>query len=207
MHPKPIKLALATALLFAALAPGVAHAAAPPPAPGPPLKHASYECAKDQWPWGCLAECESGGRWNINTGNGFYGGLQFGQPTWKAFGGLKYAPRADLATREEQIAVAQEVLAAQGWEAWPVCAGRYGLKGRMHTVKPGDTLSSIARKYGVRGGWSALYQANKKTIGHSPDRLNVGTLVVIPKGSSRAWAVFGPPLSPAPAAPAPPPLR
>lgn len=200
MHAKPIKLALAAALL-SALAPGMAHAAPPPPTPGPPPAPVSYECALDQWPWSCIAECESSGRWDVNTGNGFYGGLQFWQPTWKEFGGLAYAPRADLATREQQIAVAQEVLAVQGWEAWPVCSKRYRLKGRMHTVKPGDTLSSIARKYGVQGGWRALYQANKEMVGRYPDRLNPGTLLLIPKGSTapkslaRGSAVFGPPLA------------
>ncbi|MDQ1044251.1 transglycosylase family protein [Streptomyces sp. V4I2] len=164
MHPKPIKLALATALLAALVSTlpcGVAHAAPPSPAPGPLLKRAPYECAEDQWPWGCIAECESGGRWNANTGNGHYGGLQFGQPTWEEFGGLKYAPRADLATRKEQIAVAQKVVAVQGWGAWPICSKKYGLRGRMHTVKPNDTLSAIARTYGVEGGWRALYRATK----------------------------------------------
>lgn len=193
MHPKPIKLALAVALLCA-LASGVAHASTPPTAPGPSSTRVPYECAEDQWPWGCIAECESGGRWNVNTGNGFYGGLQFWQPTWEGFGGLKYAPRADLATREEQIAVAREVVAVQGWEAWPVCSKRYGLKGRMYTVKSGDTLAAIARKYGVKGGWQELYKANKDMIGGSPDRLNPGTMLVIPEDSGRAFAVFGPPL-------------
>ena len=157
MHQKPITLVLATALFSAlaavALSSGTAYAVPPPPDPGPSARHVTYACAEDQWPWGCVAECESGGRWNVNTGNGFYGGLQFWQPTWKEFGGLKYAPRADLATRAEQIAVAQEVLAVQGWEAWPVCSKKYGLKGRMHTVKRGDTLCAIARKYRVKGGW------------------------------------------------------
>src|SRR5205085_11448341 len=69
--------------------------------------------------WDRLAGCESGGNWSINTGNGFYGGLQFTASTWRAFGGAAYAPRADLATRAQQIAVAQRVLAGQGWKAWP----------------------------------------------------------------------------------------
>ncbi|MEV5340942.1 transglycosylase family protein [Streptomyces sp. NPDC052676] len=190
----PITLALAAAALLTGTAPAAAHAAPPPPA------RVAHECPKDQWPWGCVAECESGGDWHINTGNGYYGGLQFQQSTWEAYGGLKYARRADLATREQQIAVAQKVLAAQGWEAWPVCAKRYGLKGRMHTVKRGDTLSSIARRYRVPGGWQALYKANKATIGASPDRLEVGMLIALPKGASRTQdaqrppAVFGPPL-------------
>ncbi|MEV8554029.1 transglycosylase family protein [Streptomyces glaucescens] len=196
----PIALALAVAALLTAPAPAVARPAAPPPPAGPQSLRAPYACAGDQWPWGCVAECESSGNWHINTGNGFYGGLQFWQPTWEAFGGLKYAPRADLATREEQIAVAQEVLAVQGWEAWPVCAKRYGLKGRMHTVKRGDTLYSIARKYRVEGGWQALYRANKETIGARADLLEVGMMIALPADSARAGyprsapAVFGPPL-------------
>jgi len=192
MYRTPITLALAAALLTA---PGAAHAAPPPPAPGPQATRVPYDCAGDEWPWGCIAECESSGRWHINTGNGFYGGLQFWQPTWEEFGGLKYAPRADLATRQQQIAVAQEVLAVQGWEAWPVCSKRYGLKGRMHTVKPGDTLSSIARKYRIKGGWQALYKANTGTVGRNPDRLRPGMLLVIPKGSTRSTALFVPPLA------------
>ncbi|MET7453570.1 transglycosylase family protein [Streptomyces sp. NPDC005574] len=218
MPSKPLPLVLAAALL-AVLAPAVAYAAPPPPLPGPPPTRTSPACASDEWPWGCVADCESGGRWHANTGNGFYGGLQFWQPTWKAYGGLAHAPRADLATRAEQIAVARKVLAVQGWGAWRVCAARYGLKGRMHTVAPGDTLVSIARLYGVKGGWTALYAANSEVIGSRPERLKPGALLVIPKGSARvlppagAPAAFGPPLTPAPRrlppadAPTRPPLR
>ncbi|MFI1724202.1 transglycosylase family protein [Streptomyces sp. NPDC020489] len=205
MHRKPLELLLAACLLAAAPAP--AHAAPPPPAPGPNPAPVSYDCARDGWPWSCVAFCESSGRWDVNTGNGFYGGLQFWQPTWESFGGLKHAPRADLATREQQIAVAQEVLAVQGWEAWPVCSKRYGLKGRMHTVRAGDTLDAIARKYRVKGGRQALHQANEDMIGPSPDRLNPGTLLVLPKAArstTRRPAVFGPPL---PAGPVRPPVR
>jgi hypothetical protein len=201
-------------LLVLLLVPQRAAAAPPPPFPGSQAVQVSYDCAKDQWPWGCVAECESSGRWNANTGNGFYGGLQFRRPTWEKFGGLAYAPRADLATRQEQITVAEEVVATQGWEAWPACSKRYALRGRMHAVKAGETLSSIARKYRVKGGWQALYKANKKMIGSHPGLLNVATLLVIPKGSRRARhsdrAPFGPPLSPlTPSAPLPtrPPLR
>ncbi|MBQ1092014.1 transglycosylase family protein [Streptomyces sp. B93] len=199
-HPTWISRVLATTLLTA-LAPVPAAAAPGSPASGPPTGAAPQHCPRDKWPWDCVADCESGGRWHINTGNGFYGGLQFWQPTWREYGGLKYAPRADLASREQQIAVAQEVLAAQGWEAWPVCSKRYGLSGRMHTVKSGDTLSSIARKYGVKGGWRTLYEANRKTIGANPDLVRTGTLLVLPKGAVRAQgperapAVFGPPLA------------
>ncbi|MET9625147.1 transglycosylase family protein [Streptomyces sp. NPDC006464] len=149
-----------------AVAPAVAAGTAP-----------AYACAKDQWPWGCVAECESGGRWNTNTGNGYYGGLQFWQPTWEEHGGLRYARRADLATRGQQIRVAEEVLRTQGWGAWPVCSKRYGLSGRVHTVQQGDTLSSVARRFGVKGGWKALYTANRAVVGADPNRLVVGTML------------------------------
>jgi uncharacterized protein YabE (DUF348 family) len=71
--------------------------------------------------WDAVAACESGGNWHINTGNGFYGGLQFDQGTWASNGGLAYAPRADLASREQQIAVANRLYAARGSSPWPVC--------------------------------------------------------------------------------------
>ncbi|MEU1867372.1 LysM peptidoglycan-binding domain-containing protein [Streptomyces gardneri] len=138
-----------------------------------------YACAGDQWPWGCVAECESSGRWHVNTGNGFYGGLQFWQPTWVEHGGTKYAPRADLATRPQQITIAEEVLRTQGWGAWPVCSKRYGLSGRVHTVQPGDSLGSIARRFAVKGGWQALYAANRSLVGPDPNRIVVGTMLRI----------------------------
>lgn len=78
--------------------------------------------------WDALASCEAGGNWAINTGNGFYGGVQFDQNTWERNGGLRYAQRADLATREEQIAIAEMTRARQGWGAWPVCSGRLGVR-------------------------------------------------------------------------------
>ena len=77
--------------------------------------------------WDTVARCESGGNWAINTGNGYQGGLQFSPSTWSGHGGGEYAPAAHMATKEEQIAVAERVLATQGRGAWPVC-GR-GLSG------------------------------------------------------------------------------
>jgi LysM repeat protein len=74
--------------------------------------------------WSAIASCESGGNWSANTGNGFYGGLQFTEQTWLAYGGGQYASSANLATPAEQIAVAQRVLAGQGIGAWPVCGAR-----------------------------------------------------------------------------------
>ena len=71
--------------------------------------------------WSAIAACESGGNWGANTGNGFYGGLQFAQQTWLGYGGGQYASSANLATPAQQIAVAQRVLGGQGIGAWPVC--------------------------------------------------------------------------------------
>lgn len=78
--------------------------------------------------WDRLAQCESGGNWAINTGNGYYGGLQFDKATWSSHGGNRYAPYPHQATREEQIAVAQRVRNARGgYSAWPSCSARLGL--------------------------------------------------------------------------------
>ncbi|MFF4761163.1 transglycosylase family protein [Streptomyces sp. NPDC001292] len=168
--------------------------------------------------WDAVAQCESGGNWSINTGNGFYGGLQFTNSTWAAYGGTAYASRADLASKSQQIAVAEKVLAGQGKGAWPVCGK--GLSGAAYTggapaspsssgssakstttrsteqqaanrsatrpapsktvttptgekvkkgdgeykVVSGDTLSSIAAKHGVQGGWKKLFELNKDII-------------------------------------------
>ena len=77
--------------------------------------------------WDGVAACESGGNWAINTGNGYYGGLQFSHSTWAAFGGTRYATSANRASRAVQIAIARRVLASQGRGAWPVCGPRAGL--------------------------------------------------------------------------------
>jgi nucleoid-associated protein YgaU len=76
--------------------------------------------------WDAIANCESSGNWQINTGNGFYGGLQFTQSTWAGYGGTQYAASADLATREQQIAIAEKVLVGQGIGAWPTCGAYSG---------------------------------------------------------------------------------
>jgi hypothetical protein len=77
--------------------------------------------------WDKVAQCESSGNWSANTGNGFYGGLQFTASTWQAYGGTAYAPRADLATKQQQILIAEKVLAGQGEGAWPNCGPKNGL--------------------------------------------------------------------------------
>lgn len=85
--------------------------------------------AADSGVWDRIAQCESGGNWHINTGNGYYGGLQFAASTWRAYGGTAYAPTADQASKDQQIAVATKVQRAQGWGAWPTCSARAGASG------------------------------------------------------------------------------
>ncbi|MFC9330463.1 transglycosylase family protein [Kitasatospora sp. NPDC057015] len=77
--------------------------------------------------WDKVAQCEATGNWAINSGNGFYGGLQFTSSTWAAFGGTAYAPQAHQATKAQQIAIGEKVLASQGPGAWPVCSVKAGL--------------------------------------------------------------------------------
>ncbi|APU17684.1 LysM peptidoglycan-binding domain-containing protein [Actinoalloteichus fjordicus] len=91
---------------------------------GAPLAMATPAVAAPDWD--ALAQCESTGDWAINTGNGYSGGLQFHPQTWAAFGGTEYAPNAHQATREQQIAVAERVLAEQGPGAWPACSAKTG---------------------------------------------------------------------------------
>jgi resuscitation-promoting factor RpfA len=165
--------------------------------------------------WDRVARCESGGNWKINTGNGYYGGLQFSNRTWKGFGGGKYASRANRASKAEQIAIARRVLASQGPGAWPVCSRKAGLtksngkasktakpstnpgaskatvkkatpkkattkkapasvsSAKTVRVKSGDTISKIAKRYHVKGGWKGLWKMNKKTV-KNPNRIKVG---------------------------------
>lgn len=78
--------------------------------------------------WDSLAQCESGGNWSINTGNGFSGGLQFHPQTWQAHGGGEYSATAAGASREQQIVVAEKVQASQGWGAWPACTAQMGIR-------------------------------------------------------------------------------
>jgi len=187
--------------------------------------------------WDAIAQCESGGNWSINTGNGFYGGLQFTKGTWLAYGGGKYASTANHASRSEQIAIAEKVLRGQGIGAWPVCGHKSGSSkhysgsntsgshsteshhskshhskshhttshhttshqsshtsksashrasrtthhkatttsrvvrsasvkatGKTYVVRSGDTLSSIATRYHVKGGWHSLAKLNSGII-------------------------------------------
>ena len=157
--------------------------------------------AADGATWDALAQCESGGDCSINTGNGYYGGLQFSQSTWEGFGGGSYASRADLATREEQIATAEKTLAVQGWGAWPACSAKLGLGeadkagsaaapaptsapapaaaptsgGGSHTVSSGDTLGSIAAANST--DWQTLYALNGSVIGGNPGLIFPGQVL------------------------------
>ncbi|WP_251093696.1 transglycosylase family protein [Streptomyces sp. Caat 7-52] len=109
-HRRPSKAVRAVALA------GVTGAAV-----AAPLMAAGSASAATSAEWDTVAQCESGGNWAINTGNGYYGGLQFSASTWAAYGGTQYAATADKATKAQQISVAEKVLAAQGKGAWPVC--------------------------------------------------------------------------------------
>jgi nucleoid-associated protein YgaU len=108
-----------------------------------PLIGATSSSAASVATWDAVAKCESGGNWQINTGNGYYGGLQFSQSSWAAAGGLQYASRADLATKDQQIAAAEKLLALQGPGAWS-CASAGGLTagGPAPAVNPGGSSSA-----------------------------------------------------------------
>ncbi len=164
---------------------------------GTPLAAAPAAQADTGSVWDKLAQCESTGNWAINTGNGFSGGLQFTPGTWRAFGGTGVAHHA---SREQQIVVAERVLAKQGWGAWPACSRKLGLHGtpksitvapqaapatpkkviatgggRTVAVKPGDTLVKIAEANGVDGGWGRLHELNPDL--DNPNVISVGHLI------------------------------
>lgn len=105
----------------------VVEEAAPEEVSVEPVESKPAPAVSDGSVWDSIAQCESGGNWAINTGNGYQGGLQFNPQTWNAYGGGEYAASADQASREQQIAVAEKVQAAQGWGAWPACTASLGL--------------------------------------------------------------------------------
>lgn len=155
--------------------------------------------------WDAIARCESGGNWAINTGNGYYGGLQFKMSTWRANGG---AGNPAHAGREQQIAVAERVLKSQGIRAWPVCGKRAGTvrskpvkpakpakpearsqpsspatstgPTSVYTVLSGDTLWSIAANHHVPGGWPQIYAANRDVVA-DPDLIRIGQSLRLPQ--------------------------
>lgn len=113
-----------------------------------PLMGTGTAQAADVETWEKVAACESTNDWDVNTGNGYYGGLQFSQSTWEAFGGARYAPRADLATKDQQIAIAEKVLEGQGPGAWPTCSVRAGLTrdGSDPDIRPATGRSDRAQR-------------------------------------------------------------
>ena len=111
--------------------------------------------------WDKLASCESGGNWGINTGNGYYGGLQFADGTWDGAGGEKYASRADLATRAEQIVVASRVLDDRGWSPWPACSNKMGLGGEERREALATAAELKAQMNGDKGGQQQNGDATK----------------------------------------------
>jgi LysM repeat protein len=186
-----------------------------------PLMAAGNASAATASEWDAVAQCEAGGNWSINTGNGYYGGLQFSSSTWAAYGGTAYASTADQASKSQQIAIGEKVLAGQGKGAWPTCGvglssaayggdtstpstpsgssssgasqgtttrtteqpasrsaerpavqktvttptGKKVKKGDgEYKVVKGDTLSSIAEKKHVKGGWQKLFKLNKDIV-------------------------------------------
>src|SRR5947209_12042159 len=131
--------------------------------------------------WDRIAACESGGNWSINTGNGFSGGLQFSPSTWRAFGGTAYASSAHLASRSAQIAVAERVLAAQGWGAWPACSAKLGLHGKSGGSSSSWSSSSSTSKSSSRSSNSARSVRRAPQASRSEVRKPVVTRKVTPQ--------------------------
>jgi resuscitation-promoting factor RpfA len=183
--------------------PGVVAAACVPLAAGAAVTSgllAGNAAAASAVNWDAIARCESSGNWAINTGNGFYGGLQFTLLTWRANGGSGNPANA---TRDQQIAVAERVLTSQGIGAWPVC-GKHAKDATpalptkpatpvtpsptptssgpmsVYTVMPGDSLWSIAAGQHVPGGWRQVYEANRDPV-TDPDLIRAGQSLWIPR--------------------------
>ncbi|MFC9165049.1 transglycosylase family protein [Streptomyces fungicidicus] len=136
-----------------------------------PLLGSGAAQAADVETWDKVAACESTNDWSINTGNGYYGGLQFTQSTWEAYGGTRYAPRADLATKDQQIAVAEKVLDGQGPGAWPSCSVRAGLSrgGDTPDIRPaaGRSDGNATKSDGGRSGRSSVEDVRPQTTPQS----------------------------------------
>ncbi|MER5965074.1 transglycosylase family protein [Streptomyces sp. NPDC002057] len=127
--------------------------------------------------WEKVAACESTSTWHINTGNGYFGGLQFSQSTWEQYGGTHYAPRADLASKDQQIAIAERVLKGQGPGAWPSCGPRAGL------ARGGDApdVTPAAKAAKPSGGGNAVRTASlpgQRALAEKKPARNVGPTAV-----------------------------
>ncbi|MGW2446026.1 transglycosylase family protein [Streptomyces sp. NPDC001675] len=128
-----------------------------------PLMAAGNASAATTSEWDAVAQCESGGNWAINTGNGYYGGLQFSASTWAAYGGTQYAGQANQASKAQQIAVAEKVLAAQGKGAWPVCG-----KGLSSTPNNGSAPSTSSGN--TSSGSTATRSTDQQAASRSSER-------------------------------------
>jgi nucleoid-associated protein YgaU len=125
---------------------------------------ASAPAHADSVNWDAIAQCESGNNWSISTGNGFYGGLQFTQGTWNAYGGGKYASTANQASRSQQIAVAEKVLQGQGIGAWPVCGKRAGSSASYtNRNSEGSSRSSQRSESSTRSQSGTTYKSQSGT--------------------------------------------
>ncbi|MCT9080044.1 LysM peptidoglycan-binding domain-containing protein [Streptomyces fulvoviolaceus] len=157
-HRRPSKATRAAAIAGVT---GVAIAA--------PLMAAGNASAATASEWDTVAQCESGGNWSINTGNGYYGGLQFSASTWAAYGGTAYASTADQASQSEQIAVAEKVLASQGKGAWPNCgtglsSASYSGSGSSDSGSSSSSDSTATRSTEQQTSRSTERPAAKKTV-------------------------------------------
>ena len=131
-----------------------------------------------------MAQCEAGGNWHINTGNGYHGGLQFNPQTWQANGGGEFAATADQASREQQIVVAERVLASQGWGAWPACSASLGL----NSAPTQRTAPSAAPKAPAQAPAPVKQAAAQKS-----DELAVDVLYNTIKNAANSYSLALPP--------------
>jgi resuscitation-promoting factor RpfA len=134
--------------------------------------------------WDAVAQCESGGNWSINTGNGYYGGLQFNRGTWLAYGGGKYASTANRASRSEQIAIAEKVLRGQGIGAWPVCGKRAGSGSHYSGTNTGGSHSTSSHKSTTKSTHS--YQAKHRAAAPTTRSAASGADYVVKSGDTLA---------------------
>lgn len=135
--------------------------------------------------WDRVAACESGGNWHINTGNGFYGGVQFTNSTWRGYGGGRYASRADLATRAQQIAIAKKTLASQGPGAWPVCSIKAGLtRSNGGAAATGDTSSRSSSSSSKSTSTSKNSSASKSSRSTSSAKSSTSSRSAAPRAAS-----------------------
>jgi len=161
-----------------------------------PLLGATSASAASVATWDAVAQCESGGNWSINTGNGYYGGLQFSQSSWEAAGGLKYAARADLATKDQQIAVAEVLLSMQGPGAWS-CASAGGLTagGPSPDISTGGSSSSSSSSSTPSTSSSSSSSSGDSSAAASSRTPSTTTATVVKKGDGEYKVVAGDTLS------------